>query len=300
MLSMGTLRLIDTVASTGSFSAAAKVLHKVPSAISYSVRQIEEEIGAVLFLRHHRHVSLTDAGVHLVAEARSLLRRTDEVIRETQRLANGWQPSLSIALDNIVSADRIGELMADFYRTFDNVELILRIEVYNGVWEALSSGLSDIAIGATTEIPVGGKYQFRQMGSIDWVFLVGRDHPLAARDRPLSDDELARYPAICLEDTARTLPKRSTWLLPRQRRLVVPDWQRAIDCYTAGLGIGYLPVHLAQPYMRSGVLLKKDVLNPKASSLCCVAWREGEIAPALSWVLGYLGECDKLQREWIS
>lgn len=300
MLSKESLLLVDAVARSGSFSAAAKILHKVPSAISYAIKQLEQQLGAELFVRQHRCVTLTEAGCHFVAEARDLLSRMEQLGRETRRVANGWQPSLSIALDNIVCADRISVLMADFYRHFNDVELIVRIEVFNGVWEALATGRSDIAIGATTAVPVGGEFQFKEMGSIEWAFLVSKDHALAAVPTPLHNDALACFPSICLEDTAREIPKRTTWLLPHQRRLVVPDWQRAIGCFTEGLGIGYLPRHLAQPLIQSGVLIEKTVANPKAPSPCCVAWHASKRSPVLAWVLDYLGERDKLQSEWLS
>ena len=300
MLSMESLQLVDLIARTGSFTVAAKALHRVPSAVSYAVRNIEEELGVELFRRLHRTVELTEAGRHFVNEARGMLNKIDEIKRETLRVVNGWQPSLSIALDNIVCADRISALMADFYRHFDNVELIVSIEVFNGVWEALATGRSDIAIGATTAVPVGGEFQFRDMGSIEWAFLVSRHHPLAAVTTPLSNEVLAAFPSICLEDTSRDIPKRTTWLLPNQRRLVVPDWQRAINCFIEGLGIGYMPVHLARPYIESSALVEKTVVHPKAPAPCCVAWYGGKTPPVLEWVLDYLGDSEKLHREWIS
>ena len=66
MLSEQALELIDIVARVGSFTAAANRLHKVPSAVSYAVKQIEEELGVILFERHHRSVTLTPAGEHFV------------------------------------------------------------------------------------------------------------------------------------------------------------------------------------------------------------------------------------------
>ncbi|MBO0246815.1 LysR family transcriptional regulator, partial [Vibrio sp. Vb0592] len=59
MFSKSSLEMLDAVARLGSFTAAAEVLHKVPSAISYSVRQIESELGVVLFRRLPRKVELT-------------------------------------------------------------------------------------------------------------------------------------------------------------------------------------------------------------------------------------------------
>ncbi|MFD1556918.1 DNA-binding transcriptional activator PunR [Paraburkholderia silviterrae] len=300
MLSIESLQLIELIARTGSFTAAARTLHRVPSAVSYAVRNIEEELGVVLFRRLHRNVVPTEAGQHFVNEARGLLNKIEEIRRETLRVANGWQPSLSIALDNIVSSHRINALMADFYRHFDNVELIVRIEVFNGVWEALATGRADIAIGATTAVPVGGEFCFRDMGAIEWAFLVSPNHPLAAAQSPLTNEVLATFPAICLEDTAREIPRRDTWLLLNQRRLVVPDWQRAINCFVEGLGVGYMPVHLARPFVESGRLIEKQIAHPKTPSPCCVAWYGQKTPPVLRWVLDYLGDSDKLHAEWIS
>lgn len=299
MLSEQALELIDIVARHGSFTAAAHKLHKVPSAISYAVKQIEEELGVILFERHHRSVSLTTAGRHFVTQSRTLLNQMDTLKRDTQRVANGWQPMLSIALDNIVRADRISVLIADFYRQFTDVELIISIEVFNGVWEALATGRCDIAIGATTAIPVGGFYHYKDMGEISWAFLVSKDHPLSEVEEPLSDDIIRPYPSICLEDTSREIPKRMTWLLDNQRRLVVPDWIRAINCFREGLGVGYMPTHLATPFIKAGLLVEKQLHNPLHSSNCCLAWDSNKMSPALQWVLDYLGDSDKLHKEWL-
>lgn len=299
MLSEFSFELIDIVARHGSFTAAAHKLHKVPSAISYAVKQVEDELGVILFERHHRSVSLTTAGEHFVKQARVMLAQMNALKRESQCIANGWQPTLAIALDNIVRADRISVLIADFYRQFDDVELIISIEVFNGVWEALATGRSDIAIGATTAIPVGGFYQYTDMGEINWAFLVSRDHPLADVDHPLSNDELRPYPSICLEDTSREIPKRLTWLLNNQRRLVVPDWIRAINCFREGLGIGYMPTHLAAPFIKAGALIEKQLIHPVLPSNCCLAWNADKMSPAHKWVLEYLGDSDKLHREWL-
>ena len=62
MWSEYSLEVVDAVARNGSFSAAAQELHRVPSAVSYTVRQLEEWLAVPLFERRHRDVELT-AGV---------------------------------------------------------------------------------------------------------------------------------------------------------------------------------------------------------------------------------------------
>lgn len=59
MWSEYSLEVVDAVARNGSFSAAAQELHRVPSAVSYTVRQLEEWLAVPLFERRHRDVELT-------------------------------------------------------------------------------------------------------------------------------------------------------------------------------------------------------------------------------------------------
>lgn len=65
MWSEYSLEVVDAVARTGSFSAAAQELHRVPSAVSYTVRQLETWLAVSLFERRHRDVELTEAGAFL-------------------------------------------------------------------------------------------------------------------------------------------------------------------------------------------------------------------------------------------
>ncbi len=107
MFSKSSLEMLDAVARLGSFTAAAEVLHKVPSAISYSVRQIESELGVVLFRRLPRKVELTPAGELFMLEARQLLRQMEEIRAQTKRAAHGWRKTLKVTLDNVVKLDKM-------------------------------------------------------------------------------------------------------------------------------------------------------------------------------------------------
>lgn len=81
------LEVVDAVARNGSFSAAARELHRVPSAISYTVRQQEEWLAVELFERQHRDVILTAAGEHFVREGRGIIKKC----RKPDVSANNWQ-----------------------------------------------------------------------------------------------------------------------------------------------------------------------------------------------------------------
>ena len=299
MFSYTELQVIDVVARCESFSTAADELHKVPSAISYTIRSIEERLAVQLFIRLHRKVELTPAGKFFVEESRKLLKQMESIKLRTQQVANGWCESVTVALDNIVREQQVNQLVRDFYRTFSDVELHLTMEVFNGVWDALADGRADIAIGATTAIPVGGNFAHRDMGTLTWKFVVAPHHPLATAHHPLTVPELAQYPAVCLEDTARSLPKRLTWLMDNQRRIVVPNWHSALQCLRGGLGISIVPSHMAVPLLEKGELIEKELAVKPPVSPCCLAWNKSKMSPAVIWILNYLGDSEKLHQDWI-
>lgn len=293
------LEVVDAVARGGSFSAAAQELHRVPSAISYTVRQLENWLAVPLFERQHREVVLTPAGEHFVREGRSVIKKMLATRRQCQQLANGWRGQLSIAVDRIAKPQRTRQLVKDFYRHFPDMELIISYEVFNGVWDALADGRVEVAIGATQAIPVGGRFAFRDMGTLNWRCVVAPDHPLTQASQ-IDDDTLRSWPSLVLEDTSRALPRRMTWTLDNQRRLVVPEWQTGLECVQAGLCVAMVPGHLAKPLLVSGELVELALPVAFPDSPCCVSWAADRASPATGWLLSYLGDAQTLNQEWLS
>ncbi|WP_162045256.1 DNA-binding transcriptional activator PunR [Vibrio taketomensis] len=298
VFSRSSLKMIDTVARLGSFTAAADVLHKVPSAISYSVRQMEQDLDVVLFRRLPRKVELTPAGEVFLTEARLMLRQMEEVKSQTRRAAHGWQKTLKLTLDNVVRLEPMQAMIEAFYSRFEHAELQLNMEVYNGSWEAISQGRADIVIGATAAIPVGGDFEVKQMGILEWAFVMAPNHP-CAREQVLTEDLISRFPAICLDDTSSVLPKRHNVHYPQQRRLLLPNWHSAIECFKQGLGVGYMPRHIAQPLIEANLLVEKLLPEANPRSHCCLVWRKDENHKMIEWMVDYLGSSEQLYNDWL-
>ncbi|KOO14863.1 transcriptional regulator [Vibrio xuii] len=298
MFSKSSLEMLDTVARLGSFTAAADVLHKVPSAISYGVRQVEQELDVVLFRRLPRKVELTPAGELFIAEARMLLRQMEDLKSQTRRAAHGWQSTLKLTLDNVVKLDKLKPMVESFYQQFEFAELQINMEVFNGSWEAIAQERADIVIGATSAIPIGGDFEVRDMGVLDWAFVMSPAHP-CVRQQHLNEAYVSQFPAICLDDTSSVLPKRHTGHYAKQRRLLLPNWYSAIECLKNGIGVGYMPRHIAQPLITEGVLVEKVLPEDKPLSQCCLVWRKDDNHKMIEWMVDYLGSSDQLHQDWI-
>ena len=98
----------------GSFAAAARELGKVPSALTYSVRQLEEALDVLLFDRSSRQAQLTAAGTELLGEGRRLLQEMDAVANRVRRVASGWETQLSITIEDLLSLHTVFELVEAF------------------------------------------------------------------------------------------------------------------------------------------------------------------------------------------
>jgi molybdenum-dependent DNA-binding transcriptional regulator ModE len=107
--------MMEAIAQSGSFAAAARQLGKVPSALTYSVRQLEDALDVLLFDRRSRQATLTAAGQELLDEGRRLLEEIDAVANRVKRVATGWETQLTIAVDDVISRATLLELCESFY-----------------------------------------------------------------------------------------------------------------------------------------------------------------------------------------
>ena len=299
------LMMIDTIARTGSFAAAARELGKVPSALTYNVRQLEDALDVLLFDRSSRQAQLTAAGTELLHEGRRLLQELEAVANRVQRVACGWEATLSISVEDLLSVTTMFELVEAFCAVRDErhvadaaatagpaTRLRLRNDVLTGTWEALLSGQVDLAIGVSGQHPNPGGIEVRSMGELSFVFCVAPHHPLAGIGAPLQHAQLVHYRAIAVGDTAQRMEPLTLNLLPGQDVLTVPSTRSKLEALLRGLGCGFVPEPLARPHLEAGHLVEKEVAGEPRVGSFSYAWRPERggvgIGRALQWWLAQL------------
>lgn len=281
-LSLESLEVLDAIERKGSFAAAAHELGKVPSALTYVVRKLEDDLDVLLFDRRRHRAELTPAGRALLEEGRHLLQAADELARRVKRLATGWESTLTIVMDNLVHFRALMPVIQDFYAENTATRLRFCREVLAGSWDALLSGRADLLIGPAHTAPVQG-VQTRPLGEIPFVFAVAAHHPLAQMEEPLPATAIARHRIVAVGDTSRNLPPRTVGIMAGQDTLVVPAMADKVQAQIRGLGCGWLPVPLAQPYLDSGVLIAKATVEDRRAGNFQVAWRTNMRGKALLW-----------------
>ena len=300
------LAMMDTIARSGSFAAAARELGKVPSALTYSVRQLEEALDVLLFDRSSRQAQLTAAGAELLREGRRLMQEIDAVANRVRRVASGWEAQLTISVDDIIAVPTLFELVEAFCGVRDDAiggartigqagpptRLRLRNEVLTGTWEALVSGEADLAIGVAGDFANPGGIEVQPLGDVAFVFCVAPHHPLAAADLPLEDSMLVHHRAVAVADTARRLAPLTVNLLPGQDVLTVPSMRAKLEALLRCLGAGFVPEPLARPHLQAGHLVQKATARGGLVAHVHYAWRGEASTPglgrALRWWLAQL------------
>lgn len=293
-LSLEALRILDAIARKGSFAAAAIELDRVPSALTYSMRKLEEDLDVLLFDRRGHRAKLTAAGQELLNEGRNLLTAAEELEQRVRRAAKGWETELRIVCDQIIPFRKILPLIADFDRMNSGTRLRFSHETLSGTWEALTTCRADLVIGAINEGPdvvrMSGGYETQPLGDIEWIFAVSPDHPLATAPEPLTPAAIQQHRAVAVGDTARILPAVTAGLLTGQPTLTVPGSEEKLEAQLAGLGCGYLPRSTAMPYLQSGELIEKQITAAKPRQTAHFAWRTAMRGKSLKWFLQRLAE----------
>lgn len=303
MIPTESLEIVRAVAHFRNFTAAAKHLHKVPSAISYTVRKLEERLGVQLFLRDSKRVELTPAGEHFIQHTGKLLAELEELEQTTRQMATGWEHEIRIALDNVVNQGMVYDLIRDLQAIRPETNLVINTEVYNGSWDALFHNRCQLVIGAPKDIPDNitnsDRFAWKSMGNLSWDLVMSPEHPLAGATHPISQEVLKDFPSICIQDTSRVFRQGYNLLLEGQNMLLVPSFRMAIECLLKGLGVTIMPSHFAQPYIEQERLVRKEVDNIPMNDSCWIAWNRENLGNGVKWVLDWLGEENWLNKVWL-
>jgi DNA-binding transcriptional LysR family regulator len=269
VLTPDSLSMLQVIADTGSFAAAARTLGLVPSALTYRVRQMEEALDVLLFDRSSRQAQPTGRPGP-AAEADRLLQDMDAVAHRVKRVATGWEPQLTIVVDGVIHRATLLDLVEAFYALHPPTRLKLAEGILSGTLETLTSGRADLAIGVSVQSSDTASLQTRDLGDMIFRFAVAPHHPLANAAEPIDDETLLAHRLIVVADSGvRDAP---AWACSAGRTLTVDSMPAKIEAQIRGLGCGFLPDSMVAPYVAAGLLRVKDVARPTRNMRLRYAW----------------------------
>lgn len=190
------LRILRAIAREGSLTAAAESLHLTQSALSHSIKKLEQHSGARMWTREGRQVVLTPAGEYALSTARRLLPQLERVDQVIAEYASGNKGSLRIGMECHPCYRWLLKVVRPFLTQWPGVDLDVLQQFQFGGMAALFN--HDIDILVTPDPLTHASVIFEPVFDYEQVLVVARDHRLARRDTvqaaDLAHEILLSYP----------------------------------------------------------------------------------------------------------
>lgn len=295
------LRTFKAVAEAGSFTQAASRIHLTQAAVSVHMRQLEEEVGAPLFLRVNKKLYLTEAGRALLGHAETILLAHDEAKADLAAIGGPSRGRLHLGVaSTAITAHPLPEILSEIKRKFALLDLSVVGGTSEMIVEQILAGSIDVGL---ISLPVEATDVLTETLRSDRLVAATSPQHKLARSRLITAEELSSEPLILGEKGGNT--RRLIDLFFEKNKLepkIVMELQRTeaiIKMVELGFGVTILPrgsvhTHLARGTLRAAPVsdldvkwefgvayLKSDYLTPVLESFLklCRAYIRGEGHP---------------------
>lgn len=236
------LRALLCVAQRQSFTAAAAELRVTPSAVSQTIRTLEDRVGTRLLARTTRNVGLTEAGAMFVAQLRPALDQIDEAVESLGELRGRPSGLLRLTMLRTGYTDVCRPILAAFLAAYPDIRIELSLD------EALSN---IVAEGFDAGIRLGHALEREMIAvrvSVDQrIVVIGSPAYFAARRKPSHPRELCNHDCISLRKVTRGTVDRWRFIdngkdleVAVEGHLVTNDGAVLVDAALDGLGLAYV------------------------------------------------------------
>lgn len=244
------IELFLAVVDHGSFSAAARALHRVPSAVSMAISHLEAELGYALFERGARQVVPTPAALALLPHARLLAEQLRQLTAHAVDLSDGLETKLSIGVAADIDNARLMQAISAVSARHPLLAIEVTTQPQDDIIRLLRAGRVDLCV-AYGGLETSLQEDFHFVGTETLVAVISAHHGselLQASELKLDDLFHHRQIVIASAD----LP------ISDFRQLIAGSYWRtdslatAVNMVKAGLGWGNLPFSVATPLARDG------------------------------------------------
>lgn len=292
------LRTFVAAVEAGNFSAAARRLGRVQSAVSAAMTGLEEQLGVRLWDRSRRIATLTDEGRAVLASARRVLAEVESLKTLSTTLGGGSEAKVTLCVEAVFPVSALVEACAAFARAHPLVELQVDTETMSAVSARVLDKSATLGIAS----PIGAHADLDRivLASVRMIAVVSADHPLAnPRKKRISTTRLAEHVQIVLSERGGSGAPDQAVLSPRTWR--VADLATKHAMLRGGLGWGNLPEHVAHDDLAAGRLV---AIRPEAWSddehvlkISAIHRRDTPLGPAHRWLVEELGRLCRRETE---
>lgn len=255
-VSINQLRSFVAVCEERSFSGAARKLRRAQSAISHAIAALETSLSVSLFDRGGRRPELSAAGRDLLADARAVIARTEEMKNRARSIAEVGASRLAIAVDAYFPRCRLIRCLQDLQKSSPTAALTMRMTTMQGGEKLVLDGVCAFAV-TINDVPELSASAIERYWLCDtrMVTVCAPLHPLAEIEGAVPLDELTRFVQLVVTDNQPDA-ENSQRAVAGERNWFVDDLNTKYDFLCAGLGWGHMPIELVSAALASGELVE--------------------------------------------
>lgn len=251
-MEMRHLRLVRTLATEGTLTAAGKKLYLSQSALSHQLREIEDEFGVTLFRRIKKRMVLTTAGERLLNSADIVLGEIDSARNDITHMNSGDHGTLRISACRHASLHWLPTVLKSLKEDYPGVDVCIDRSVERDPTENLLAGTIDLAIvNVKTD---HSRIVHLKLFDDQMVAVVCSDHPWASRRkvtaRHFADQHLINYDLPFEEVEFNKTMLVPSKVVPKSLTKV-PTTDAIIELVKAGMGVAVLNLWSVKPYLES-------------------------------------------------
>ncbi len=258
------LRVFLAVVDASSFAGAARRLGRSTSVVSYTIANLEAELGVVLFNRETtRKPQLTQAGRSVLAEVRVVAHGIDGLRAKVRSLQEGVEAELRVVLDVMLPQQRISDAIRAFHERFPTVALHLRSEALGAVMQLMLDRAANIAVCGPPDVSVDGIERI-DLGSVQLIPVAAPGHPLALAPSNSPGAGRSHVQLVLTDRSMRTQGSdlgvfgTHTWR--------VADLGTKHALLLDGIGWGHMPLPLVAQDLKKGRLVRLKLPDVKGGA----------------------------------
>ena len=252
MIALEHLHVINVIHQEGSFRKASERLFKARSAVSYSVKQVEEYYQIEIFSRDTYRPELTRNGKILLNKIQHLLNEANEFDIFARQMNSEVETELRISISAIFPMDKVTRLLEQLKQEFPKTIIHLNIETASGE-RMLLDDLVDIGIYGG--LKQDAKVQYRHIEHCKLPVFISDRFPVANKNN-ITQADLLQYPQVVVKSSYKS--SRDTGIMKDGLQWYVSDHNTKKLLIRSGLGWGRLAVHEVEQEVRDKKLLQID------------------------------------------
>ncbi len=245
------LDIVREVEKQGSLTAAASVLCLTQSALSHSMKKLEQQLGVDIWLREGRHLRLTQAGQYVLGLANRVLPQLLMAEQRLQQYAQGERGTLRIGMECHPCYQWLLKVVSPYLAVWPDVDVDVKQKFQFGGIGALFNHEIDLLVTPDPLYKPG--LHFEPVFDYEQVLVVGHDHPLAGasqvKPKQLSDEVLITYPVATDRLDIYTQFLMPAGIVPKRHK-TIETTDIMLQMVASGRGVAALPRWLADTYAK--------------------------------------------------